>query len=59
MPPLLYSLAKQAPFSFLDVTLGNNEVFGGLSCCGAGPGFDRASGIGQPLANVILGQLKR
>jgi subtilase family serine protease len=57
--PLLYSIAKQAPFAFLDVTLGNNEVFGGLNCCTAGPGFDLASGNGQPLANVILGQLKR
>jgi kumamolisin len=59
VPPLLYSLAKQAPFSFLDVTLGNNEVFSGLSCCSSGSGFDLASGIGQPLPDVIVGQLKK
>jgi subtilase family serine protease len=59
VPPLLYSLAKQAPYAFLDVTLGNNQVFGGLSCCAAAPGFDLASGSGQPLPNVILGLLKK
>jgi subtilase family serine protease len=57
--PLLYSIAKQAPASFLDITLGTNEVFSGLSCCSAGSGFDLASGNGSPIANLILGQLKK
>ena len=57
--PLLYAIRKSAPASFLDVTLGNNEVFAGLTCCDSAPGFDLASGNGSPFANAILGQLKR
>jgi subtilase family serine protease len=57
--PLLYSIAAHSPSAFVDITVGNNEVFGGLSCCTASPGFDLATGNGSPIANVILGQLKR
>jgi kumamolisin len=54
--PLLYSIAH-TPGSFLDITTGNNVVFGGVSCCTASPGFDLASGLGSPLANQIAQHL--
>jgi subtilase family serine protease len=57
VPPLLYSIAHHSPGSFLDITTGGNAVFGGVSCCTAGPGFDLASGLGSPLANLVAGQL--
>lgn len=57
VPTLLYSIAQHAPGSFLDITTGGNAVFGGVSCCAAGPGFDMASGLGSPLANQIVNQL--
>lgn len=53
VPPLLYSIAQHTPGSFLDITTGNDAVFGGVSCCTAAPGFDLASGLGSPLANQI------
>ena len=59
VPPLLYSLARGSPGSFRDVTTGSNGIFGGVSCCAAGPGFDLASGLGSPLADVIVNQLHR
>ena len=59
VPPLLYSIAKQAPTSFLDITTGTNSVFSNVSCCTAGPGYDQATGLGSPFANLIAGQLKR
>ncbi len=57
VPPLLYSLAKNAPGSFLDITTGSNSVFSGVSCCAAAPGYDMASGLGSPLANQIVNEL--
>ena len=57
VPPLLYSIAHRSPGSFLDITTGSNAIFGGVSCCTAGPGFDLASGLGSPLADVIVNQL--
>jgi subtilase family serine protease len=57
VPPLLYSIAQHAPGSFLDITTGDNAVFGGVSCCTATPGFDLASGLGSPLANQIAQHL--
>jgi subtilase family serine protease len=57
VPPLLYSIAQHAPGSFLDITTGDNAVFGGVSCCTATPGFDLASGLGSPLANQIVQHL--
>jgi kumamolisin len=57
VPPLLYSIAQHTPGSFLDITTGNNTVFGGVSCCSATPGFDLASGLGSPLANQIIQHL--
>lgn len=59
VPPLLYSIAKQAPTSFLDITTGTNSVFSNVSCCTAGPGYDQATGLGSPFAILIAGQLKR
>jgi kumamolisin len=50
--PLLYALLKQ-PGMFVDISEGTNSVFAGVSCCGAGPGYDMASGLGSPIANQI------
>jgi kumamolisin len=57
VPPLLYSLAHNTPGSVIDITTGGNAVFGGVSCCTAGPGFDLASGLGSPLANQVVQHL--
>ena len=57
IPPTLYSIAKHAPTSFLDITTGTNSVFSSVSCCKAGPGYDEATGLGSPIANLIAGQL--
>ena len=54
VPPLLYSLAARGVF--VDVSAGNNAVFGG-SCCNAGPGYDLATGLGSPLANLVAAAL--
>jgi kumamolisin len=54
--PLLYSLAKSTPQSFLDITQGTNALFGG-SCCPTRPGFDLATGWGSPMANVVAASL--
>jgi hypothetical protein len=56
-PPLLYSIAHNAPGSFLDITIGGNAIFGGVSCCTPTPGFDLASRLGSPLANQIAQHL--
>jgi subtilase family serine protease len=57
IPPMLYYIAKHAPSSFLDITTGTNSVFGNVSCCKAGPGYDEATGLGSPDAPAIAGQL--
>ena len=48
VPPLLYRNRA----AFADITTGTNALFGG-SCCPARPGFDLASGLGSPMANLI------
>ena len=55
--PLLYSIAHNEPGSFLDITTGSNSVFGTVSCCAAGKGFDMASELGSPLADEIVKHL--
>jgi kumamolisin len=57
VPPLLYSIARNQAASFYDVTLGSNVVFGGVTCCTAGRGFDMASGLGSPLADQVVQHL--
>ena len=57
VPPLLYSL-RGSPGAFLDITDGSNIVFGGVTCCAAGPGYDMASGLGSPLAAAIASLLR-
>jgi subtilase family serine protease len=59
VPPLLYSIARSAPGSFLDITVGGNSVFGNVSCCKAAAGFDLASGLGSPLADQVVQHLHR
>ena len=54
VPPLLYSLKGV----YLDITAGNNVVFGGVNCCTAGAGFDLASGLGSPMADQVAAKLK-
>jgi kumamolisin len=56
VPPLLYSLARNQPQAFVDVTQGGNALFGG-SCCPARVGYDLASGWGSPLANAVAALL--
>ena len=55
--PLLYSL-RTSPGAFLDITEGDNVVFGGINCCAAGPGYDMASGLGSPIASAIVTLLR-
>ena len=55
--PMLYYIAKHAPTSFLDITTGTNSVFSSVPCCSAGPGYDEATGLGSPIANLIAAQL--
>jgi subtilase family serine protease len=55
--PMLYSIAKHAPTSFLDITVGSNSVFSSVPCCSAAPGYDQATGLGSPIANSIAAQL--
>lgn len=57
VPPLLYSIARSDPASFVGIALGSNRVFSGVSCCAATPGFDLASGLGSPLANQVADDL--
>jgi subtilase family serine protease len=57
IPPTLYHIAKQVPTSFLDITIGTNSVFGSVSCCKTGAGYDEATGLGSPIANLIAAQL--
>lgn len=59
VPPLLYSIARAAPGSFLDITTGGNSVFGNVSCCAATTGFDLASGLGSPFADQVAQHLHR
>jgi subtilase family serine protease len=56
IPPLLYSIGARAPHAFADVTVGNNKIFN-VGCCDARVGYDLASGLGSPLANVVADNL--
>jgi kumamolisin len=56
IPPLLYTLAAGSPGAFLDITEGTNSLFGG-PCCSAGPGYDLATGLGSPHADLVAGLL--
>ncbi|MEZ5134148.1 MAG: hypothetical protein R2699_03580 [Acidimicrobiales bacterium] len=40
--------ATDADTVFRDITVGNNDVWGRVGCCAAGPGYDLASGLGLP-----------
>jgi hypothetical protein len=57
VPPLLYSIAGRQPSPYVDVTQGSNALFGG-SCCPARPGFDLATGLGSPMANLVAQALR-
>ena len=57
VPPLLYSIARNDPSAFRDITVGDNTVFANVSCCKAEKGFDLASGLGSPLASEIADHL--
>jgi subtilase family serine protease len=59
VPPMLYYIAKHQPSSLLDITTGTNSVFSSVSCCKAGPGYDQATGLGSPFANLIAQRLHR
>ena len=54
---IMYSLPKS---DFHDITVGNNDYLGdglGLTGNAAGPGYDLASGIGTPIANLVIRDL--
>ena len=53
--PLLHR--AHDPTSFLDIVTGNNSVFSNVSCCSAGTGFDMASGLGSPFADLVAKHL--
>jgi subtilase family serine protease len=57
IPPMLYYIAKHATTSFLDISTGTNSVFSSVSCCKAGSGYDEATGLGSPIANLVAAQL--
>ncbi len=48
--PMLYSLAKQIPTAFNDVTTGNNGT-------AAGAGYDLVTGLGTPNVNVLVSNM--
>lgn len=54
--PLLYSSARSA---VVDVTQGNNDVFGTGRCCFAGRGYDQATGLGTVNATRLAQALVR
>ncbi len=54
--PLLYSSARSA---VVDVTQGNNDVFGTGRCCFAGRGYDQATGLGTVNAARLARALVR
>jgi kumamolisin len=56
VPPLLYTMAKNSPQAFVDVTQGTNALFGG-SCCPARTGYDLATGWGSPVAGQVAALL--
>jgi kumamolisin len=58
VPPMLYSLAKNEPQAFVDITQGTNALFGG-SCCPTRPGFDLATGWGSANADIVASVLPR
>ncbi len=47
----LYSLYTTAPGDFHDITTGNNVVYS------AGPGYDLVTGLGTPVANLLVPDL--
>lgn len=48
LAPLLYELARTGGAGvFRDITKGNNDLWGKVGCCTAGPGYDQASGLGS------------
>ena len=54
---VMYSLPNS---DFHDITVGNNDYIGlglGVSGNAAGPGYDLASGIGTPIANLVIRDL--
>ena len=54
---IMYSLPKS---DFHDITIGNNDYLGlglGLTGNAASPGYDLASGLGTPIANLVVRDL--
>lgn len=51
--PTLYAMASTG---FIDVTSGNNDLFG-LGAYSAAPGYDMASGLGSPDPTTFMGAL--
>src|SRR5262249_23667927 len=54
---IMYSLPRS---DFHDITVGDNDYFGlgfGITGNPAGPGYDLASGLGTPIANLVIRDL--
>lgn len=54
---MLYRLQASTPGSVFDVVSGNNRYSARVPGLPAGPGYDRASGLGVPRFDVIAGSL--
>ena len=46
--PALYNLEANSPADFHDITSGGNGTFN------AGPGYDEVTGLGSPVANLLV-----
>ena len=56
----LYTVAKQTPAAFFDITEGNNATGDAEACgaeCSAAVGYDYLTGLGSPNGAVLLGAL--
>ncbi len=60
--PLMYELGSTGSTSLRDIVLGDNTIFPepeyGITCCGAAPGYDLATGWGSPMADTLLAELE-
>ena len=54
--PVLYSIYHSARYStdFHDITVGNDQLIGSTIGFSAGPGYDKASGIGSPIVDQLI-----
>ena len=56
--PDIYSLYAKSPGDFNDIVSGNNDPNGGNNY-DAGPGYDMTTGLGTPVANLLVPDLAK